>query len=110
MATTLGFLVSTFFRQLREIWPIGTLVFSTLAVLPPIFYPADAIPLAWRWVAYLAPSTFAGQLADRVVGITPFAGFQPAFLGSPLFDAVGLVALTVLFGGAALYLARWREP
>jgi ABC-2 type transport system permease protein len=110
MATTLGFLISTFFRQLREIWPIGTLVFSTLAVLPPIFYPIEAIPLPWRWVAFFAPSTFAAQFADRVVGLSSSTAFLPAALGSPAFDAVGLVLLTVLFGGAALFLARWREP
>ncbi|MCI4354654.1 MAG: ABC transporter permease, partial [Thermoplasmata archaeon] len=64
MATMLGFLISTLFRQLREIWPIGTLVFSTLSILPPLFYPASRIPAQYQWAAFLAPSTYAGQLAD----------------------------------------------
>lgn len=110
MSTTLGFLISTFFRQLREIWPIGTLVFSTLSVLPPIFYPIAVIPAAWRWAAFLAPSTFAGQLADYAVGLPVSNGFAPGALGSPLVDLAGLVGATVLFGLAAMYLSRWREP
>ena len=110
MATSLGFLISTFFKQLREIWPIGTLVFSTLSVLPPLFYPIAVIPAGWRWAAFLAPSTFAGQLADFAVGLPPAGGFAPAVLGSPWFDLAGLVGSTLLFALAATFLSRWREP
>ncbi len=110
MATTLGFFVSTMFSQLREIWPIGTLIFSILSILPPIFYPATEIPAAWRWVAYLAPSTYAAQLADRAAGLGGQITTGIPALDSPFFDLGMLVAVTVLFGSAALYLARWREP
>ncbi|MGA7861259.1 MAG: ABC transporter permease, partial [Thermoplasmata archaeon] len=54
LSTSLGFLLSTFFRQLREIWPIGMVVFTSLSVLPPIFYPIAAIPANYRWVAFLS--------------------------------------------------------
>jgi ABC-2 type transport system permease protein len=110
MATTLGFLISTFFRQLREIWPIGTLVFSTLSILPPVFYPAAVIPSGWQWAAFLVPSTFAAQLADHALGLQYGTPLTPGWLNSPLFDLAGLVAATVLFGGLAVYLSRWREP
>ena len=109
MATTLGFFVSTMFSQLREIWPIGTLIFSILSILPPIFYPATAIPAAWRWVAFLAPSTFAAQLADRAAGLSGAIVTGIPALDTPFFDLGMLLAVTTLFGAAALYLARWRE-
>jgi ABC-2 type transport system permease protein len=108
MATTLGFFISTLFNQLREIWPLGTLVFSTLSVLPPLFYPISKIPSAWQWVAFLAPSTFAGQLADDVVGLGTSTG--SALFDSPYFDLAGLAVATLIFGLAAMFLARWREP
>jgi ABC-2 type transport system permease protein len=108
MATTIGFLISTMFRQLREIWPIGTLTFSTLAILPPLFYSADRIPPSDQWVAFLAPSTYAGQLADWAVGLAP-GDLHPGFLNSPWFDLAGLVGATLLCALAAAYLARWRE-
>ena len=109
MATTLGFLISTLFRQLREIWPIGTVVFSTLSILPPLFYPIVSIPVGARWVSFLAPSTYAGQLADYAVGLGG-ATVTPAWLGSPLVDVAGLLGFTVVFGLSAVFLARWREP
>jgi ABC-2 type transport system permease protein len=110
MATTLGFLLSTMFRQLREIWPIATLIFSALSILPPIFYPISIIPAQWEWAAFLAPSTFASQLADHAVGLSYGAGVTPAWLGSTGFEFAGLAGATVLFGVLALFLARWREP
>ncbi|HKS59487.1 MAG TPA: ABC transporter permease [Thermoplasmata archaeon] len=107
MASSLGFLVSTFFRQLREIWPIGTLVFSTISVLPPVFYPIGVIPEAYRWVAFLAPSTFAAQLADRAAGLP---NLTSGLLGNFGFLLGGLGLLTLFFALAASFLARWREP
>lgn len=109
MATTLGFFVSTMFSQLREIWPIGTLVFSLLSVLPPVFYPATEIPSAWRWVAYVAPSTYAAQLADRAVGLGGAITTGVGVFDTPFFDLGMLATVTVFFGLVALYLARWRE-
>lgn len=110
MATTLGFLISTFFRQLREIWPIATLIFSTLSIIPPVFYPAAIIPPAWQWAAFLAPSTFAAVLADHAVGLSYGGALHPAWLAAPWFDAAGLIGATLLFGTLAVRLARWREP
>jgi len=109
MATSLGFFISTLFSQLREIWPVGTLVFSILSILPPIFYPATEIPADWRWVAFLAPSTFAAQLADRLAGLGGAITTNVPLLNGPLFDVAGLVGFALLFGVAALYFARWRE-
>jgi ABC-2 type transport system permease protein len=110
MATSLGFFISTLFSQLREIWPIGTLVFSILSILPPIFYPATAIPAGYRWVAFLAPSTFAAQLGDQLAGLGGGIVTGIPFFDTPLFDLLGLLAFALLFGSAALFFARWREP
>lgn len=109
MSTTLGFFVSTLFQQLREIWPIGTLIFSSLSILPPIFYPATVIPTNYQWVAFLAPSTFAGQLADRSVGLGGGITTSIPALNGPWFDLAGLTALTLLLAAAATYFSRWRE-
>jgi ABC-2 type transport system permease protein len=110
MASSFGFLLSTFFHRLREIWPIGAVVFTSLSVLPPVFYPMSEIPSAWRWLTLLAPSTYAGQLADRAAGLSVVSIGGNAILSSPGFDVAGLVGFTLLFGLASVKLARWREP
>jgi ABC-2 type transport system permease protein len=110
LSTSLGFLLSTFFRQLREIWPIGAVVFTSLSVLPPVFYPIAAIPANYRWLAFLSPSTFASQLADHAAGlVVPTISGVPA-LSSILVEIAGMVLLTMLFILMAMRLARWREP
>lgn len=110
LATSLGFLMSTFFRTLREIWPIGMVVFTTLSVLPPVFYPLAAVPASFRWVAFLAPSTFASQLAVSAAGL-PLAPIPSVpLLSSATADLIGLALLALLFTGIAMRFARWREP
>lgn len=110
LACSLGFLLSTFFRTLREIWPIGMVVFTSLSVLPPVFYPLAAIPASIRWVAYLAPSTFASQLAVSAAGLSVTSVPAVPFLSSVGGQLVGLVLLTLVFIAVAMSLARWREP
>lgn len=110
LSTSLGFLLSTFFRTLREIWPIGMIVFTSLSVIPPVFYPLEAVPASFRWVAFIAPSTFASQLAARALGL-PVASIPSApFLSTPAGLLVGLIVLTLLFIGVAMRFARWRDP
>lgn len=110
LSSSLGFLLSTFFRQLREIWPIGMVVFTALSVLPPVFYPIAEIPASFRWVAYLSPSTFASQLAANAAGLpVPVLTVVPALSSVPV-EVAGLVLLTLLFTVMAMRLARFREP
>lgn len=110
LSTSLGFLLSTFFRQLREIWPIGAVVFTSLSVLPPVFYPIAAIPADYRWVAFFSPSTFASQLADHAAGLSvPTISVLPGLSSIPV-EVAGMVVLTLLFAAMAMRLARWREP
>jgi len=110
LASSLGFLLSTFFRTLREIWPIGMVVFTTLSVLPPVFYPLEVIPGPVRWVAYLAPSTFASQLAESAAGLPVASVAGAPFLSSVTGQLLGLILLTALFIGVAMRFARWRDP
>lgn len=108
-ATTLGFMVSTFYQQLREVWPVGTLIFSTLSVLPPVFYPIAEIPSSWQWVAFLVPSTYSSQLADHALGLPVAHPSGLPWLADPWVQLAGLVGATILFGLIAARLTRWRE-
>ena len=103
MATSLGFMVSSFFKEFREIWPIASLLFNTISIIPPIFYPISVIPVNIRWLAYLAPTTYASQLGDHVLGLIP-ASQTAVYL-----NIAGLVLSTLVFVAIAAFFTRWRE-
>ncbi len=103
MATSLGFMVSSFFKEFREIWPIASLIFNTISIIPPIFYPITAIPQNIRWLAYLAPTTYASQLGDNVLGLLDN---PPSAIYT---NILGLVISTAVFVLVASYFTRWRE-
>ena len=103
MAASLGFMVSSFFKEFREIWPIASLLFNAISVIPPIFYPITVIPTGIRWIAYIAPTTYASQLGDNALGLLhnpPSAIYT---------NIVGLLLSTLVFVGVAAYFTRWRE-
>lgn len=103
MAASLGFMVSSFFREFRDIWPIASLIFNTISIIPPIFYPITVIPSSVRWLAYLAPTTYASQLGDNVLGIL----HNPP--GAIYINVAGLLLSTIVFVVIAAYFTRWRE-
>jgi ABC-2 type transport system permease protein len=101
MATSLGFMISSFFREFREIWPIASLVFNTISIIPPVFYPVTVIPVSIRWLAYAAPTTYSALLADSTLGLLKDS--------SPALYLAGLVVSTLIFIAIASVFTRWRE-
>jgi ABC-2 type transport system permease protein len=101
--SSLGFVLSTFARDMRDLWVYAPLFTVTLSFLPPIFYPITLIPPQFRFIAYFAPTTYPAQIIQMATKLIPFSttGF--------VFDiAVGsaYVLMLVLF---AAKLARWRQ-
>lgn len=100
MATSLGFMISSFFREFREIWPVASLIFNTISIIPPVFYPVTIIPGSIRWLAYAAPTTYSALLADTSLGLLN---------GPALIYLAGLVVSTGIFMAIAAVFTRWRE-
>ncbi len=83
--------------------PIASLIFSVISVLPPVFYPITAIPVGYRWVAYIVPTTYSSLLADSVVGITHVTAY------SQMLYLAGLAGSALIFTAVASVFTRWRE-
>ena len=103
-ASALGFTLATYFSDVRETFAFSPLISLGLTVLPPVYYPVSALPVAFRPLAYLSPTTYAADLLHGVVG-----------LGAPsittqLFDWAVLIGFTVGLLALASAKARWREP
>lgn len=101
--SALGFLISTFARDMRDLWVYSPLLTVLLSFLPPVFYPITFIPASLRFVAYLAPTTYPAQIIQTAAGIIPGSGTIIAldFAGGVIYTLI-LVALSAKF-------ARWRQ-
>ena len=67
--SALGFMMSTFARDVRDFWVYSPLLNVVLAFLPPVFYLITYIPSTIRFVAYLAPTTYPAQIIQEVAGV-----------------------------------------
>jgi ABC-2 type transport system permease protein len=61
-AASVGYALSTLFRDMRAIWPYATLIFNLFGVLPPVFYPLYIFPAALQPVALVMPPSAAAAL------------------------------------------------
>lgn len=103
-ASALGFTLATYFEDVRETWVFAPLISLSLTVLPPVYYPIGYIPAAFRFLAYLSPTTYAADLMQAGFGLS-----SPSLLVG-LRDWGVLVAFTVTLLALASYKARWRDP
>jgi ABC-2 type transport system permease protein len=101
--SSLGFLISTFARDMRDLWVYSPLLTVLLSFLPPVFYPITFIPEPIRFVAYLAPTTYPAQIIQIAAGIT---SGTPEAIG--LLFAGGIVYTLILVALSARF-ARWRQ-
>jgi hypothetical protein len=102
--SAIGVAISSRLKTYRAIWPVGTLTFTTLGMLSPLYYPITALPPAWAFLAHFVPATYAAFLVDGALG------FVPATPASLTLDAVILVASAAVGTLLALSIYRWRVP
>ncbi|RLF07351.1 MAG: ABC transporter permease [Thermoprotei archaeon] len=99
----MGFTISTFFKQLRHVWPLVTILSLVLSVLPPIYYPATILPRGLQWIGALAPTGAAAMILHHVAGL---ANLESTALIASIASAIGY---TVAFMLLSLSKMRWRE-
>ncbi|MCL5438167.1 MAG: ABC transporter permease [Thermoplasmataceae archaeon] len=100
---SLGFLLSTFSSDIVQSWAFSGILSPILTTIPPVYYPISYIPLPYRYLAYVSPTTYAAQIAQNAVGFT----YLPE--GTVILYWAILWSITALFGYLALRRSRWRE-
>jgi ABC-type polysaccharide/polyol phosphate export permease len=99
-AASIGYVLSTAFRDNRAIWAYSSLFFNVFGVLPPVFYPLGLFPSALRPIVLLMPPSAAASLLQASVGAAhPTAG-------EATLAATGLVVEAVALFLFAVYWAR----
>ena len=99
-ASSMGYVVSTVFRDMRAIWSYSSVLFSLFGVLPPVFYPFHLFPKALHPLALLMPPSAAAAILQNT--LTP-GTLTPSEL---LLAAVGLAAETLALFAFAVHWAR----
>jgi ABC-2 type transport system permease protein len=95
-ASSFGYVVSTWFRDMRTIWPYASIFYSAFGVLPPVFYPLSFWPAAITPVALVIPPSAAAALVQSTIGWATLSPAEVALaLGALLLEAGGTFAFAV---------------
>jgi ABC-2 type transport system permease protein len=98
-----GYTFATFSSDIVQSFAFSRLLSTLFSTVPPVYYPISYIPLPFRYLAYLSPTTYAAELAQNVGGYLPLSSSAIAT------DWVVLFAVSVTLFLIASTKARWRE-
>ncbi len=102
-SVAIGFTLSTFSTDIVQSFAFSRLVSTLFSTIPPVYYPISYIPLPYRYLAYLSPTTYAAELAQSTAGYLVLSPAKTAL------DWTILVVVTVALFIVARSKARWRE-
>ena len=101
--SAIGLAVSSRLKSQREVWPVGNLMFTTLGILSPLYYPLSVLPDAWKLIAHFLPATYAALL------VQDFLDLPGAAPSNVVIDAALLILSALVGIAVALRLYQWRE-
>lgn len=102
-SVSLGFFLSTISTDIIQTWAFAGILSPILSTIPPVYYPISYIPMPYRYLAYISPTTYAAQIAQNAAGFASLSTSQLAIYW------MILIVITILFGYIALRRSRWRD-
>jgi len=102
-SVAIGFTLSTFSSDIVQSFAFSRLISTLFSTIPPVYYPITYIPLPYRYLAYLSPTTYAAELAQNGAGYLYLSSTAQAI------DWTILLAVTASLLIVARSKARWRE-
>jgi len=103
MSIAVGYTFATFSSDIVQSYSFSRLISTLFSTIPPVYYPITYIPLPWRYLAYLSPTTYAAELAQNAAGYLTLSSTMVAL------DWAVLIGITVVLLFVASTQARWRE-
>jgi ABC-2 type transport system permease protein len=97
---SLGYTISTLFRDMRAIWPYQSLIYNLFGVLPPVFYPLYLFPDNLRTLALVIPPSAAAGLVQSTIGVVSLP------IGQVELAAFSLATEALVMFLFAIYWAR----
>jgi ABC-2 type transport system permease protein len=101
--SAMGFFLSSHMVHMRNATQLISFVNVILAVIPPVYYSIDRLPLPLQYLSYAVPTTHASIIVQYTMGLpTPKEWSVPLGVGVQIAYLIGLVIL-------AKKKAMWRE-
>jgi ABC-2 type transport system permease protein len=90
IVSLLGYLISTYARDIRDLWVYSPLITALLGYLPPVYYPLELLPdPLLRALAFVSPTTSVARLMHAAVGLVNLGpGESPVLWTVPLIHAI----------------------
>ena len=101
--SAIGFFLSSHMLHMRNATQIISFVNVIIAVLPPVFYSIERLPLELQYIAYAVPTTHASLMLQYIMGIPTPEGWNVG-LGLTI-QVIYLVGFVLL----AKTKAVWRD-
>jgi len=96
VSSTIGYVVSTLFKDMKTIWPYSALLTNLFGILPPVFYPLRSVPIEWRSVVLVLPTSAAAILVNAAAGLEAVTQNEAILAATSLaVEALGLFAFGI---------------
>jgi ABC-2 type transport system permease protein len=102
-SVSLGFTLSTISSDIVESFAFSRLLSTLFSTLPPVYYPITYIPLPFRYLAYLSPTTYAAEIVQSATGYLSLSEPHLAV------DWAVLISVTAVLFWISRKKARWRD-
>lgn len=97
--SSISFIISSSIRHIRNIWGIAGILSIFMTILPPTYYPYNAIPRTYLYLLSFTPVTPAAVVAQYAFGLSPVFHLE----------LYVLIIETIVFFSFARFLTIWRE-
>ncbi len=103
VSVALGFFFSTLTADVIQSFAFGGMLSTILSALPPVYYLITYIPMPFRYLAYISPTTYAAEIAQNA------AGFINISTTNLVLDWSILAVFAVVFLFIAIKKSRWVD-
>jgi ABC-2 type transport system permease protein len=100
---TIGFMFATLSSDIVQSFAWSRLLTTIFTAITPVYYPITYIPLPFRYLAYLSPTTYVAEIMQSAAGSLKLGE------GSVIADWAIIVGLTAVLLVVVSRNARWKE-
>lgn len=95
-SSSVGYGVSTRFRDMKTIWPYSSLLTNLFGIVPPVFYPLQYFQAQLRPIALLIPTSSSVALVEKAAGMTSLTSSEVVIAAASLaLEALLLLVLGI---------------